>query len=264
MADRLRMALVTGATGAIGRAIAAGIAALQNFELIVTGRDPGRLRQLVADLRQTAGHTRIRGEAVDLASHESIAALGRRFEGPLDVLVNDAAVAPPRRQQTAGGIELVFATNVLGYVWMMRELLPALRAGQAARIVNVASYWAGDLDLDDLEFKRRRYDSHAAYRQSKQANRMLTAAWAARLKGAAISVNSCHPGDVNSRLSNDLGFGGAESPAAGAQTPLWLATSQDVAGKTGGYFEHGRQATCQFCKDRARVERLCEICDGYA
>jgi NAD(P)-dependent dehydrogenase (short-subunit alcohol dehydrogenase family) len=264
MTDRPHVALVTGATGAIGRAIAAGLAALSNTELIVVGRDPGRLRQLVADLSSEAGHARIRGELVDLSSHESIVALAGRLDGPLDVLVNNAAIAPPRRQVTDRGIELVFATNVLGYVWMTKELLPALRRTERARVVNVASYWAGDLDLEDLEFKRRVYDNDLAYRQSKQANRMLTAAWSARLRIDGISVNSCHPGDVNSRLSNDLGFGGSESPADGAATPLLLATSLDVESVTGGYFEHGRKATCQFSSDPTKLDRLAQICDGYA
>lgn len=263
MSTRPRVALVTGATGAIGRAIAAGIARRPDYELVIVGRDAGRVQQLVAELCRKSERPRLRSEIVDLSSHASIAELAARFEGPLDVLINNAAVAPPRRQVTAQGIEQVFATNVLGYVWMMQELLSALSMGNHARIVNVASYWAGDLDSTDLEFKQRRYDNDAAYRQSKQANRMLTAAWAERLRDRDISVNSCHPGDVNSRLSNDLGFGGAESPETGAETPLWVATSDDVAGATGRYFERRRESNCRFSKDREAVLQLAELCDSY-
>jgi NAD(P)-dependent dehydrogenase (short-subunit alcohol dehydrogenase family) len=229
----------------------------------LAGRDPDKLGRLATELRRRHSTAKLRTELVDLSSHESIAALGKRLEGPLDVLINDAAVAPPQRRETDRGIEMVLATNVLGYVWMTKELCPALARGDAPRVVNVASYWAGDLDMDDLEFVRRRYDNNAAYRQSKQANRMLTVAWAERLGTHGITVNGCHPGDVNSRLSNDLGFGGSESPAQGAATPLWLATSSDVAGQTGGYYEHGRRANCQFSTDRTQVERLAQICDGY-
>ncbi len=264
MADRPRIALVTGATGAIGCAIAEGLAAVPNLELIVAGRNQAKLKRLVAELRRKAGHERIRAELVDLGSHESILELARRLEGPLDVLVNNAAVAPPHRQQTAEGIEVVFATNVLGYVWMTQALLPALRIGQDARVVNVASYWAGDLALDDLEFKLRRYDNDAAYRQSKQANRMLTVAWAARLEPDSISVNCCHPGDVNSQLSNDLGFGGSENPTEGAKTPILLATSSEVKGMTGKYFEQGRVTNCKFAKDQTSLEQLARICDTYS
>jgi len=129
--------------------------------------------------------------------------------------------------------------------------------------VNVASYWAGNLDLDDLEFTQRNYDNGTAYRQSKQANRMLTVAFAERLKPLGITVNVCHPGEVNSKLSNDLGFGGHESPEQGAATPVWLATSDDVEGITGSYFEHLHQISCQFSHDKKSIEKLYEICSKY-
>jgi NAD(P)-dependent dehydrogenase (short-subunit alcohol dehydrogenase family) len=130
-------------------------------------------------------------------------------------------------------------------------------------VVNVASYYAGDLDLDDLEFRRRPYDNRRAYRQSKQANRMLTVAFARRLAGDGVAVNACHPGDVNSRLSNDLGFGGHESPDRGAETPVWLATTPAGQENSGKYFEHRRESRCRFGSDLEAVERLYEICLGY-
>ncbi len=89
---------------------------------------------------------------------------------------------------------------------MIQLFSECLKQSAPARVINVASYWAGDLDLADLEFKQRRYSNGAAYRQSKRANRMLTVAFAARLKPYDVTVNACHPGDVNSRLSNDLGY----------------------------------------------------------
>jgi NAD(P)-dependent dehydrogenase (short-subunit alcohol dehydrogenase family) len=124
-------------------------------------------------------------------------------------------------------------------------------------VINVASYWAGDLDLSDLEFKRRRYSNGPAYRQSKQANRMLTVAFAERLRPYGVTVNACHPGDVNSTLSNNLGFGGHESPDEGARTPVWLATSPV------GRREHMREVRCRFGADRQAIEKLYEICLSY-
>jgi NAD(P)-dependent dehydrogenase (short-subunit alcohol dehydrogenase family) len=132
-----------------------------------------------------------------------------------------------------------------------------------ARIINVASYWAGGLDIDDLEFRRRRYDNDAAYRQSKQADRMLTVAFAERLAPSGITVNSCHPGDVNSKLSNSLGFGGHESPDQGAATPVWLATDPTVSRITGKYFANQEPTSCQFSTDGVTIERLYGICDKY-
>ena len=138
-----------------------------------------------------------------------------------------------------------------------------LKQSVPARVINVASYWAGDLDINDLEFKRRRYNNGTAYRQSKQANRMLTAAFAERFEPYQVTVNVCHPGDVNSQLSNDLGFGGSESPDAGARTPVWLATDPTGALETGKYFEHMRAVRDRFTADRSAVEALYHACLEY-
>jgi len=130
-------------------------------------------------------------------------------------------------------------------------------------VVNVASYWAGDLDLDDLEFRRRPFDNHTAYRQSKQANRMLTVALAERLANTGITVNACHPGDPSSVLSRNLGFGNAQAPEEAARTPVMLALGELGATTTGRYFERGREARCQFAANRDGIEQLHAICCGY-
>jgi NAD(P)-dependent dehydrogenase (short-subunit alcohol dehydrogenase family) len=129
--------------------------------------------------------------------------------------------------------------------------------------VNVASYWAGKLDLGDLEFKRRSYHNNTAYMQSKQADRMLTVAFAERLAPYDITVNSCHPGDVNSKLSNNLGFGGFETPDQGASTPVWLATSPEVEGVMGKYFAGRNESPCEFSKDKKAVAALINQCELY-
>jgi retinol dehydrogenase-13 len=178
-------------------------------------------------------------------------------------LINNAAASPRQRQETPEGIELQFATNVLGYFWMTQLFSEHLKQSAPARVINVASYWAGDLDLADLEFKRRRYSNGAAYRQSKQADRMLMVAFAARLKQHGVTVNACHPGDVNSRLSSDLGFGGHTTPDEGAETPVWLATAPVGQRETGKYFEQRRETRCRFGEDTAAVEALYEACLSY-
>jgi len=92
------------------------------------------------------------------------------------------------------GIELTFATNVLGYFLLTQELLGLLEKSAPARIVNVASTYASDLDLDDLQFDRRPFESFKAYAQSKACNRMLTWALARRLDGSGVVVNAMAPG----------------------------------------------------------------------
>ncbi len=258
------IALVTGATGAIGKAIARQLAAQDDNEVVLACRDEAKAQQAVAEIQRVTGNPDVRYEVVDVSRRASIQALAARWRGPLHVLVNNAASAPRKRCETPEGIELQFATNVLGYCWMTQLFSEQLKQSAPARVINVASYWAGDLDLSDLEFKRRRYSNGTAYRQSKQANRMLTVAWATRLKDAGVTVNACHPGDVNSRLSNDLGFGGQTSPDAGADTAVWLATDPTVQGETGKYFEQRRVVRCRFGEDRAAVEALYTTCLAYA
>jgi len=258
-----RVALVTGATGAIGVAIARGIAAEPGYEVVLAARNEDKAKRTVDGVVRATGNDRVRYELVDLSRRASIQALADRWEGPLHVLVNNAAATPRRREETPEGIELQFATNVLGYVWMTLAFEETLKRSAPARIVNVASYWAGGLNLNDLEFEKRRYDNNAAYRQSKQANRMLTVAFADRLAPQGVTVNSCHPGDVNSTLSNNLGFGGHETPEEGADTPVRLAVSPDVEGVTGKYFSNRREARCEFARNRQAIERLFDLCTSY-
>ena len=257
-------ALVTGATGAIGKAIARQLAAQPGYAVVLACRDEAKAQQAVAEIKRTTGNSNVRYELVDVSRCASIQSLAERWCSPLHILVNNAAAAPRQRRETPEGIELQLATNVLGYFWMTQLLGEHLRRSAPARVIEVASYWAGDLDLSDLEFRRRRYDNGTAYRQSKQANRMLAVAWAARLKDIGVTVNACHPGDVNSRLSNDLGFGGHTAPDDGADTPVWLAVNPAVQGETGKYFEQRRAVRCRFGEDRAAVEALYEACRAWA
>ena len=258
-----RVMLVTGATGAIGKAIARQLAASGQHTVVLVCRNEQKGSQAVEEIRLATGNNDVWLELADLSRKSKVEALAGRWPGQLDVLVNNAAITPRRRQETPEGIEQQLATNVLGYFWMTQAFSDILGASAPARVVNVASYWAGDLDINDLEFDRRRYNNGTAYRQSKQANRMLTAAFAARFDPALVTVNACHPGDVNSKLSNDLGFGGHESPDAGARTPVWLAIDPAGGRATGKYFEHMREVPDRFVTDQTAVEALYHACLRY-
>ncbi len=261
--NQKRVFLVTGATGAIGKAIVRQLAADLAHEVVLVGRDKAKTQAAAEKVIQVTGNHHVRFEVADLSREIEIQALAQGWSGPLHVLINNAAATPRQRQETAEGIELQFATNVLGYIWMMQAFRDIMTASAPARIINVASYWAGDLDVDDLEFKRRRYHNGTAYRQSKQANRMVTAVFAEQMKSANVTVNACHPGDVNSKLSNNLGFGGHESPDQGAETPVWLATNPVGQEKTGAYFEHKQAKPDRFTQDQAAVAALYQACLAY-
>ncbi|NUP04774.1 MAG: SDR family NAD(P)-dependent oxidoreductase [Polyangiaceae bacterium] len=256
-----KTALVTGATGAIGEAIARAVANEPDYTVVLACRDPKKGEAAARRIRQATRNNDVHVEAVDVGLRGSIDALRARWRGALHALINNAAIAPRRREVTEEGIERQFAVNVLGYTRMTARFADALESAADARVVNVASYWAGDLDLDDLQFETRRYDNNTAYRQSKQANRMLTVAEAERLEPRGILVNACHPGDVNSTLSNDLGFGGSTSAEDGARTPAWLAL--ELHGRTGKYFADCEERPCQFARERAAIAALEARCAAF-
>ena len=236
--------------------------AKQDFQLFLIGRDTERLFQLYREIKSTYPKCRCDTFDVDLSSKKEVFDFASGFDQKVDVLVNNAAAAPRMRLETKTGIEMQWAANVLGYFWMMTALKDKLLLSSQPRIVNVASYWAGGLDLSDPEFKHRRYHNDLAYRQAKQANRQLTYAFAELYK-EEISVNTCHPGDANSKLSNDLGFGGSESAKKAAETPLVLATTNAGIENTGEYFEYGKKSTCRFKNDKDEIDALFRLCSYY-
>ena len=259
-----RVFLVTGATGEIGQAIAQKLAKIQGSKVVLVCRDQKKAVIAVNEIKNLTGNSEVSYELADLSRYDQIRDLAKRWVGPLHVLINNAACTPRSRQETPKGIEMQFATNVLGYYWLIDEFTEILKASAPSRVVNVASYWAGGLDLNDLEFSRRSYDNDKAYRQSKQADRMLSTAFAEKLKPYQVAVNACHPGDVNSVLSNNLGFGGHESSDQGAETPVWLAINAIGQENTGRYFEYLSETNCSFTRDRQAINALFEICANYS
>jgi NAD(P)-dependent dehydrogenase (short-subunit alcohol dehydrogenase family) len=257
-----KTAIVTGAYGAIGFAIARKLAFL-DYEVILVGKSERRLDEAVSTIQTLKSDAKVWFEIVDLSSLISIKELHAKWEGPLNLLINNAGTTPRERRVTTDGIELQFATNVLGYFRMIHFFSQFMKGQEDSRIVNVASYWAGGLDLSDLQFEKRTYNNDTAYRQSKQANRMLSSAFSKLLKPSGIKVNSCHPGEVNSKLSNNLGFGGHESPEQGAENPIWLATDPELKDVSGKYFEYKQPKECIFSKNKAAIEELYRYCRQF-
>lgn len=257
-----KTAAVSGATGMIGGAIADGLLH-KGYKVIILSRNAEKMDRFLQKHRSQYGEEKISGVLVDLSSRKSIEDMLSLWTDPIDILVNNAACTPRHREESVDGVEMQWATNVMAYFRLMNGLAGFMNNYGRSRIVNVASYWAGGLDLSDPEFKKRKYSNNAAYRQSKQADRMLTAAFAEKLKTRGITVNACHPGDVNSTLSNNLGFGGHESPLQGADTPLFLAADPSMDDVTGLYFEHRRNTACSFMSDGRKVHELYEICESY-
>jgi NAD(P)-dependent dehydrogenase (short-subunit alcohol dehydrogenase family) len=257
------LCLVTGATAGIGFEVARGLAC-GGFRVALGCRDRAKGEAARNTIVSDTGNPDIELLVVDLASQRSIRSAAQEFSrkhDALDVLVNNAGTSSPRRRESPEGIELTFATNVLGYHLLTEQLLELLRRAPAARVINTASMMAYGLDLDDVNFKRRRYDASTAYAQSKQADRMLTWALARRLAGTSITANALHPGVVNTALLRSFarGYSGI-TPAEGADTAIWLATSPEVAGVSGRFWVNRRDTPCEF-RGRDNEESLWSLCD---
>jgi len=268
--------LITGPTSGIGREIAMGLAGF-GASLVLACRDTAAGDRMAKDLT-ARGAGSVDVVHVDVASRKSIDELAKRVlerYARLDVLVNNAAVSrgSQPRTENADGIELTFATNVLGYFLMTRSLLQRLRESAPARIVNVASTFASDLDMEDLQFKRRPFESMKAYAQSKACDRLLTWAFARRLEGSGVTADAMAPGliadtglyrntpqDVMVRLRQR---GGGRTAAEGADTAVWLASSPDIEGVSGKLFENRKEIPCSF-RNRDVEERLWSICESLA
>lgn len=271
---RGKTVIVTGANSGFGFETALALAGL-GAHVVMACRDRGRGEQAREQIVEAQPDASLELLLVDLGDHGSITEFVSTFLSKherLDVLINNAGVYLPDRERSPDGVELVFATNVLAYHALIRELEPVLRASAPARVINVGSDFAGDLDLDDLQFETRRYDGRRAYRQSKACDRMLTREWARRFEGSGVTVNAMAPGLVITGLYRHTGsalkmfmrllarmFG--RSVEEGADTMIWLASADEPAGRTGEFFDHREAKPCQF-EDAAAERRLFEYCES--
>ncbi len=243
--------VVTGATDGIGKVTARELAKM-GASVTIVGRDAAKGETVVRELRQAAGHDRVGFVSGDLATQKGVRAAASAIKGrlkKLDVLVNNAGAMFMKREVTEDGIERTFALNHLGYFLLTHELLDLLKASAPARIVTVASaaHQGAKLDMNDLQ-NAKNYSGLRAYGQSKLANIYFTYELARRLQGTNVTANCLHPGFVASRFGNNTGgifrlmIGWAKLVAAisednGAKTSVYLASSPEVQGVSGKYFD---------------------------
>lgn len=272
-----RTVLITGATAGIGRATAQALAHL-GARVVLVGRSEEKTRAAAQEVSAQTGNADVDFLLADLSSLASVRALGRDFTArypQLHVLINNAGGVNQTRQVTPDGFELTFAVNHLAPFALTRDLLGVLRATPGARIVNVSSsaQRRGHIDFGDL-MGERRYAPLKAYFQSKLAGVLFTYELARRLAGTGVTANALHPGVVNSDFGGDarglLGLGmrmikrfGSLSPAQGARTSVYLASSPEVEGVTGKYFERGRAvASGRASYDGAVARRLWDVSEA--
>jgi retinol dehydrogenase 14 len=278
MADAPLMAgksvLVTGGTGGIGKATAIGLAAL-GARVGITGRDPARTEVAAAGIRAAAGSPSVDAFAADLSVQAGVRRLAAQVLDTyprLDVLVNNAGGFWAHRHVTADGLEHTFALNHLAPFLLTSLLLDGLTASAPARILTVSSgaHASGRIDFGDLQGERN-YSGQRAYSQSKLANVMFTYELARRLDGTGVTATVLHPGVVRTGFGADdqaaflaVMIGVArlfmKTPAQGARTPVYLASSPQVEGITGRYFVNRKPKTSSKASyDTTTAARLWQV-----
>ena len=268
-----RTCLITGATSGIGRATATALAGM-GASLVLVARDRARGEETAAQIAQQTGNRAVTLLFGDLSSQAAVRRVAAEFlasEQPLHVLINNAGVVNLQRSVTVDGIETTFAVNHLAYFLLTNLLLDRLIGSAPARIVNVSSdaHKFGPLDFDDLE-NTRRYRAMRVYGQSKLANILFTGELARRLAGSGVTANSLHPGAVGTGLGkNNAAWARVViamlrpfflTPADGAATSIYLASSPAVDGVTGKYFAKQREhRSSAAARDADAARRLWDI-----
>jgi dehydrogenase/reductase SDR family member 12 len=243
--------LVTGASSGIGAAAAERLAGLgATVHMLVRDRERGE--DVRARISERTGSDRLKVELCDLASLASVREFAAAFaagNAELHALVNNAGAMPPERMLTPEGVELTFATNVLGPFLLTQLLLPTLRRGAPSRVVNVSSggMYTRKLQADDVQLARREYDPAAFYAHTKRCEVILTELWAERLRGSGISFHSMHPGWADTPGVQDAlpRFRKLMRPLLrdarqAADTIVWLVTASEPAERS-GLFWHDRE-----------------------
>ncbi|MCA9927974.1 MAG: SDR family oxidoreductase [Anaerolineales bacterium] len=266
--------LVTGANSGVGKVTARELAKM-GATVVMVARSRERGEQALAQVKAGSGSSDVTLMLCDLSSQQSIRDFAEQFRAAHDrlhVLVNNAGAIFGRRHESVDGYEMTFALNHMGYFLLTNLLLDLLQASAPARIVNVAStaHTVGPVDFDDLQ-RQTGYSPMQVYGQSKMMNILFTNELARRLKGTGVTANSLHPGFVRSnfgrrqngifgRLLMPLAQLFAISEEAGAKTQVYLASSPEVEGMTGLYFDKCKSVkTHPFAQDEAAQERLWDV-----
>jgi NAD(P)-dependent dehydrogenase (short-subunit alcohol dehydrogenase family) len=271
-----KVVLVTGANSGIGRASALALARL-GATVVMLCRSAERGEKALRRVREQSGNEDVHLLLADLSSRRDIFEGARDFKARfrrLDVLLNNAGILTRRRRLTEDGFELQFFVNHLAYFLLTRLLLDALRESVPSRIVNVAStaHSRGTLDFEDLQGEKH-YDGWQQYANTKLANIVFTYELARRLKGSGVTANCLHPGLIHTHLMSNYSWvinalwyllqRFFKQPEEGAATPVYLASSPEVEGKSGGYYRNcAPMGTSEESYDPAVQSRLWEVSEA--
>ncbi|GAA3242515.1 SDR family NAD(P)-dependent oxidoreductase [Actinocorallia longicatena] len=274
-----KRAIVTGGASGIGVETARALVSA-GAEVTLAVRDTAAGEKVAGEIGG-----RVRVGALDLADQASVAAFTAAWDGPLDLLINNAGIMASPLQRTPQGWEMQFATNHLGHFALTTGLHGALGAAGRARVVSVSSsaHHRSGIVFDDIHFERREYDPFSAYGQSKSANVLFAVEASRRWAEDGITVNALMPGGIRTNLQRHVpdeelermrvaaGAGAMQwkTPGQGAATSILLATSPLLEGIGGRYFDDcneaerdrlsARNGVASHALDPIAAERLWEV-----
>jgi NAD(P)-dependent dehydrogenase (short-subunit alcohol dehydrogenase family) len=267
-----KVVLITGATSGIGKETARALAEM-GARVVLINRNPAKAEGVAEEIRQTATGSveLLKGDMSSFASiREAVAEALARFPR-IDVFISNAGVFRARRHVSADGLEEDFAVNHLAPFLLTNLLLDRLKGSAPSRIVIVAStaHQGAKLDFDNLLLEKR-FGPWRAYSRSKLSNVMFTYALARRLEGSGVTANTLHPGFVATRLGSGnkipirpvyiLLSPFTISPKKGAETSVFLASSPEVAGVNGKYFDQKRESrSSRFSQNEDAQELLWDM-----
>jgi len=249
-----RICMVTGASSGIGKETSKKLVEL-GATVVMACRNQKRGEKAMSEIMAGSNDAEVELLLVDFTSLNSVRGLAKEFlekHDSLHVLVNNAGRVTMKRSMTADGFETTFQVDYLSHFLLTNLLLGVLERSAPSRIINVssASHYGGHLNFDDLQMGKG-YGVMKAYSQAKLAQVLFTHELSRRLEGTGVTVNSLHPGAVATNMwkspMGPLSFVGnisklfLMSPEKGAETPVYLASSPEVEGVTGKYYDHRRE-----------------------
>lgn len=254
--------IVTGANTGIGKQTALELAR-RGANVILACRDMEKCEAAAKFIRGETLNHHVSARHLDLASLQSVREFAAKViqeEEHVHILVNNAAVMRCPQWSTEDGFEMQFGVNHLGHFLLTNLLLDKLKASAPSRIINLSSlaHVAGHIDFEDLNWQRRKFDTKAAYCQSKLAVVLFTKELSRRLQGTGVTVNALHPGVARTELGRHTGMHTStfssltlgpifwllvKSPQLAAQPSTYLAVAEELEGVSGKYFDGFKEKT---------------------
>jgi len=262
-----KICMITGANSGIGKATAIGLAKM-GATIVMVCRNKKKGEKALDYIKSESNNGNVNLFIADLSTQKAIHQLVKDFKEKyqhLHVLINNAGVNLSKRVLTDDGIESTFAINYLAPFLLSNLLLDILQNSSPARIVNVASsVVAKSINFENLNGEKH-YRQLKAYGQSKLALILFTYEFARRIEGMGVTVNCLHPGYVKTNMiKNFRGFVKyffpfiglfMKSPEKGAKTSIYLASSPEIQGVSGKYFEKRKEVELTEVSDDQEIAK---------